>query len=171
MLIQGHRYARYFVLAWAAVLLGTSALGLSKWGLLPWNLITANGAQIGAVFEVVLLSFALGDRMNFERATRAGDMLARFGGEEFIALLSNTDVDGAVTVAERLREAVEGLDLVFEGRRVHVTVSQGVAGETPSDLNDPENLILRADEALYAAKGLGRNRVCRYWKNSPSTQS
>lgn len=67
---KGHRHARYFVLAWVALLAGTTALALGKFGVLPWNLITENGAQIGAVMEILLLSFALGDRINRERAKR-----------------------------------------------------------------------------------------------------
>lgn len=70
MWLNGSRHARYFVLAWFALLLGTAALALGKWGLLPWNVVVANGAQAGALAEVVLLSFALGDRIRQERARR-----------------------------------------------------------------------------------------------------
>ena len=291
---SGYRHARYYVMAWLALILGTMALALSKFGLLPWNAATANGAQIGAVMEVVLLSFALGDRINHERAerfqaqqkalaaaeeakaaqeelleakeaanqeleervrertreleqalekletvnqfleevsrtdqltglnnrhrfvrryheeyrrahrnqfpvsvilmdidhfkhfndtyghiagdeclkavsralsqvvSRAGDTLARYGGEEFIVLLSNTSMEGALVVAERLREAVSRLAMQFAGETVPVTISAGVADLTPPNLTNPEQLIQNADEALYAAKETGRNRVCRY---------
>lgn len=291
---SGYRHARYFVMAWLALILGTTALALSKFGLLPWNVATANGAQIGAVMEVVLLSFALGDRINHERAerfqaqqkalaaaeeakeaqeelleakeaanqeleervkertreleqalekletvnqfleevsrtdqltglnnrhyfvrryheeykrahrnqypvsvilmdidyfksfndtyghiagdeclkavsgtlaqevSRAGDALARYGGEEFIVLLSNTSMEGAVVVAERLREKVAALALQFDGETIPVTISVGVADLVPPNLTNPEQLIQNADDALYAAKEQGRNRVCRY---------
>ena len=291
MLARGFRHARYFVLAWLALLVGTTALSLSKFGLLPWNPVVANGAQIGAVIEVILLSFALGDRINQERAarfqaqqdalnaseqaqmaqqqlisakesanrelearvaertrelekamarletvnrfledvsntdqltklnnrhyfvkryheeyrraqrhgdtisvimldidhfkhfndtyghlagdqclvavakalsdciSRAGDSLARFGGEEFIVLLTHTDLDGAHTVAERLRQAVEAIELELEEQTVSVTISLGVASIVPNSPDHPEQLIQTADEALYSAKQQGRNRV------------
>ena len=294
MWLKGYRHARYFVLAWLALILGTLALALSKFGVLPWNRMTANGAQIGAVMEVVLLSFALGDRINHERAerfqaqqraltaaeeaktaqeelleakeaanqeleervrerthelehalekletanqflegvsrtdqltslnnrhhfvhrhhdeyrrahrnqyplsvilmdidhfkwfndtyghiagdeclkavsealahgvSRADDTLARYGGEEFIVLLSNTTKEGAIVVAERLRKSVAELVLQFAGQTVPVTISVGVADLIPADLTNPEQLIQNADDALYAAKEQGRNRVCRY---------
>lgn len=293
MLARGFRHARYFVLAWLALLVGTTALSLSKFGILPWNPIIANGAQIGAVVEVILLSFALGDRINQERAarfqaqqevlaaseraqlaqkelitakesanrqleervaertrelekamarleavnrfledvsntdqltklnnrhyfvkryheeyrraqrhgdtisvimldidhfkhfndtyghlagdqclvavanelrssiSRAGDTLARFGGEEFIVLLTHTNINGATTVAERLRKAVAAIELKLEQQSVSVTISLGVASIVPSTPDNPEQLIQCADEALYDAKQQGRNRVAR----------
>ena len=277
---RGHHHARYFVMAWLAWMLGVSILALSKFGVLPYNVVTANGAQLGAVLKAVLLSFGLGDRINQERAgrlqaqeelleakesanqelearvkartseletalqkletvnqfleevsntdqltglanrhcfvqryheeykrahrhqypvsiilmdidyfkwfndtyghiagdeclktvskalsrqvTRAGDVLARYGGEEFIVLLNGTSLEGACTLAERLREEVAKLTLHFDGDTVPVTVSLGVADQSPRNLTHSEQLIQNADDALYAAKEQGRNRVCRY---------
>ena len=87
---------------------------------------------------------------------RPSDLLARFGGEEFVVLLPDTDAAGAVEVAERMRGLVAARDQ-GDGRRV--TVSIGTAtlwADTPST---PEELIATADMALYAAKRDGRNRV------------
>lgn len=88
---------------------------------------------------------------------RTVDMLARWGGEEFLILLSDTDADAAVTIAERLRKAVSGTMFpVGSVGSIALTVSIGVAVPVSSDLRD---LLRRADEALYAAKTHGRNRV------------
>jgi diguanylate cyclase (GGDEF)-like protein/PAS domain S-box-containing protein len=88
---------------------------------------------------------------------RTVDMLARWGGEEFLILLSDTDADAAVTIAERLRKAVsEAMFPVGSVGSIALTVSIGVAVPVSSDLRD---LLRRADEALYAAKTHGRNRV------------
>ncbi len=96
------------------------------------------------------------------QVTRAGDVLARYGGEEFIVLLNGTALEGACTLAERLRDEVAQLTLHFDGATVPVTVSLGVADQIPQSLNHSEQLIQNADDALYAAKEHGRNRVCRY---------
>ena len=91
------------------------------------------------------------------RAIRGGDTLYRYGGEEFLALLSEQSLDGAARAGERLRVAVEALGLEHpEGR---VTVSAGVAGPGDGTSGSPEELIEPADQALYRAKELGRNRV------------
>jgi diguanylate cyclase (GGDEF)-like protein/PAS domain S-box-containing protein len=90
---------------------------------------------------------------------RRTDLVGRLGGEEFAALLPDTDLDGALHLAERLRWALACLPLPLEeGRKVALTVSIGV---TPFFAADSEvNVILiRADQALYRAKQTGRNRV------------
>lgn len=91
---------------------------------------------------------------------RPSDMLARFGGEEFIALLPSTPVQGATLVAERLRQAVaDSVILACDGSPLPaVTVSLGIA--TWRVPQDGAALIAAADAALYRAKRQGRNRVC-----------
>lgn len=86
---------------------------------------------------------------------RAGDQVARYGGEEFAALLPETDAQGAASIAERMRQAVEGLET--EGGRV--TVSFGVASVVASDRLTQNSLVAAADAALYDAKRAGRNAV------------
>jgi len=93
-----------------------------------------------------------------EHHLRRADEAARFGGEEFALILPHTEEAGAVRLAERVQAAVEKAQLVFEGARLSVTVSLGVA-VWPSDGADEEALIAVADRALYAAKQAGRNRV------------
>jgi diguanylate cyclase (GGDEF)-like protein len=86
---------------------------------------------------------------------RAGDQVARYGGEEFATMLPETDSEGAVSIAERMRQAVEGLET--EGGRV--TVSFGVATTVATDRSSPNALVAAADAALYEAKRAGRNVI------------
>ncbi len=89
--------------------------------------------------------------------TRDSDVVFRYGGEEFIILLSNTRLDGAAFLAERIREAVEQLSVGFDDTKFTITVSLGVAS-----LDEQENrvrLLEKVDRALYESKEGGRNRV------------
>jgi diguanylate cyclase (GGDEF)-like protein len=92
------------------------------------------------------------------RHLRKGDLAARYGGEEFAVILPAADEAGAVHMAERVRQAVEKNQTIFEGARLSVTASFGV-GVWPSDGKDADALLAAADRALYAAKQAGRNRV------------
>ena len=94
----------------------------------------------------------------FEGRLRKGDQAARFGGEEFVAILPGADEAGALHLADRIRSAVQQSELVFEGARLSVTISLGAA-VWPQDGQDEETLLASADRALYAAKQAGRNRV------------
>jgi diguanylate cyclase (GGDEF)-like protein len=86
---------------------------------------------------------------------RASDFAARYGGEEFLILLPDTDRTGAVELAEKLRRSVERTELREIGS---LTASFGVAS-LPDDAGEPDQLLRKADRALYAAKARGRNRV------------
>lgn len=92
---------------------------------------------------------------------RPKDLAARWGGEEFVCLLPNTNTKGAQNVAEALREAVQNLSIPHESSPVNevVTVSVGVVSSNPMDENSFDNLLRQADEALYQAKETGRNRI------------
>ena len=97
--------------------------------------------------------------------SRPGDLAARYGGEEFVVVLPETDVKGAVVVAEKIRTQIEQLAIPHEFSSVAnvVTVSIGVATCLCADPdNDQHNLLTHADEALYAAKQRGRNQVQVY---------
>jgi diguanylate cyclase (GGDEF)-like protein len=96
-----------------------------------------------------------------DKKRRPGDVAARYGGEELVVLLPGTDVVGAITVAENIRAAIEDLELKHTGNITgHVTVSAGVEAFVPVRYeSEPVDLIKAADQALYRAKSLGRNRV------------
>ncbi|MEM9555060.1 MAG: GGDEF domain-containing protein [Acidobacteriota bacterium] len=89
---------------------------------------------------------------------REGDLCCRYGGEEFTVLLEDTDGLAALQLAERLRAAVEDLHLIYEGRHIPLSLSLGVASFPELYIKTPSELLLLADEALYAAKKAGRNR-------------
>jgi diguanylate cyclase len=90
------------------------------------------------------------------RAIRGDDLAFRYGGEEFLLLLPDTDLAGAHHVAERVRRAVvEDIDSDLPP----FTISGGIAVSEPADGRDPQRVLRRADAALYRAKRGGRNRV------------
>jgi two-component system, cell cycle response regulator len=107
--------------------------------------------------------------MVITRALRAGDVAARFGGEEFAAFLLDADLAQGIVAAERVRAAVaaHAFPAARHGageaapRTHHITISIGVAS-FPDDARDPIELMEMADSALYRAKGMGRNCVCTY---------
>jgi diguanylate cyclase (GGDEF)-like protein len=99
----------------------------------------------------------------FHRVVRTNDLAARTGGEEFAILLEDTDLEGAWSVAERLRALVAEQQLPVAGERVSVTISLGIAA-FPQDANSMEKLVSCADQALYDAKAKGRNRTV-VWQN------
>ena len=92
---------------------------------------------------------------------RYTDVLARYGGDEFIVLLPETPPAGALEVAGRIRDAVAGAPLDLDGQHVTCTVSIGVASH-PRDGNNLDALVARADRAMYQAKQAGRNRVVQF---------
>lgn len=100
-------------------------------------------------------------KMLNEVMKRPGDLLTRYGGDEFAIILPKTDFEGAVVVAERLRAQIEGLEISHTGSLIadHVTISLGVATIWPALEAAPEALIQAADQALYRAKQGGRNQV------------
>lgn len=87
---------------------------------------------------------------------RQEDVFARYGGEEFILLMPQTHADGAIILAERIRSRIAEQVDFFDGKRILATVSIGVSTITSGTL---EQLIEQADQALYQAKRLGKNRV------------
>lgn len=90
--------------------------------------------------------------------SRAGDLVARWGGEEFVLALHATPLEGAMVLAERQRAALEALEIIGpEGRRIAITASFGVALLSPDD--SIESVVDRADRSMYFAKSSGRNRV------------
>jgi len=90
---------------------------------------------------------------------REEDTLARVGGEEFVVSSPYTNRLAAIVLAERLRKAVESLEIQFEGNTIPVTISIGIAMQ-PQDGDALDTLLAAADERLYTAKNAGRNRFC-----------
>ncbi|HEY7407648.1 MAG TPA: diguanylate cyclase [Gemmatimonadaceae bacterium] len=95
-------------------------------------------------------------------SAREIDKVGRYGGEEFIVLLPGTVLDAAVTFAERTRQQVESHTFTFEGGSIRRTMSCGVAAIPHPRIGHREALVKAADDALYVAKELGRNRVVRF---------
>lgn len=89
---------------------------------------------------------------------RKSDVTCRYGGEEFLVILPNTALLGAAVAAEKLRKVVEDRKIIFDGRTIPITISLGVAA---FDFHKEkyQETVARADGALYAAKGQGRNQV------------
>ena len=93
--------------------------------------------------------------------SRPGDVVARIGGEEFAFLLPQTDLSGALSVAEQIRERILALNLPHEASPVasHVTLSFGVSSSELASVSSPADLIRTSDMALYEAKRCGRNQI------------
>jgi len=91
-------------------------------------------------------------------AIRPGDRLGRWGGEEFVALLTSAAAADGAIVAERLRQAVRGKPIAVDGAVVQVTVSIGLAALRP-EAPTLDHLLGRADAAMYSAKTGGKDRV------------
>ncbi|AMK10007.1 sensor domain-containing diguanylate cyclase [Pseudodesulfovibrio indicus] len=90
---------------------------------------------------------------------RTTDLCARYGGEEFVVLLPHTSEEAAWKLAERVRTAIEGCSFHFDGKDFAITASIGVASVEGSSLTTDDDLVIKADKALYQAKNNGRNMV------------
>lgn len=90
---------------------------------------------------------------------RQGDLVCRYGGEEFVVIMPDTGLEGGKAACERLREMVEEYPFEYEASQFQVTISIGIAAHSGSKDQSPMDLIKKADDALYAAKNAGRNRV------------
>src|SRR5690606_20066603 len=96
-----------------------------------------------------------------QESAREVDMIGRYGGEEFIAILPGADESAAARFAERVRKAVEEHTFADNGKEIRMTLSAGVASSGGADLAPPDELIRLADRALYKAKDSGRNCIVR----------
>lgn len=92
-----------------------------------------------------------------QATSRCADMTFRYGGEEFCVLLNKTDMAGAKIIAERLRATIADLSCIYENNEIPITISVGIATHCGDETRD--QLIRRADQALYEAKRNGRNRI------------
>jgi diguanylate cyclase (GGDEF)-like protein len=108
-----------------------------------------------------------GDRLliklvrSIQTELRDTDILARYGGDEFVVLLPEATVAGALDVAERIREAVRNMILEFDGEFINITVSMGIA-TYPKDGRTLDGLVDMADKGMYKAKMAGRDKVMQF---------
>ena len=96
-----------------------------------------------------------------KNSVRACDAVFRYGGEEFVVILTETECETAVAIAERMREHIESHTLAYGLETINITASLGVSTLRGDD--SVHSLVRRADEAMYQAKRSGRNRVCVDW--------
>jgi len=94
-----------------------------------------------------------------QKALRTSDVICRYGGEEFVVLLPQTDLDGSAVVAEEIRKKVEQTVLKIEKNSIKFTISLGVSEVNFEKEHSIEQTLNRADDAMYASKNSGRNRV------------
>ncbi|MNI01459.1 Response regulator PleD [compost metagenome] len=104
--------------------------------------------------DQVLIGFA----RDLESCLRHSDIVCRWGGEEFIVLLKDTDGKTGLMIAEKIRQHVEEQRYAYNSKALHVTVSIGLTTQQPDDTL--HSLLSRADHAMYRAKQTGRNRTC-----------
>ena len=102
---------------------------------------------------------------------RSSDMVARYGGEEFTIVLRESSLDFAIEIASSIQKALYAANIAHTGSEAEdrVTLSMGIAIQTPNNNSVLSTLIYRADEALYRAKKAGRNRYYVYQPDDDST--
>ncbi len=120
--------------------------------------------HLGGDFVLIELASFIGSLL------RDSDLLGRYGGEEFGIILPDTELDGAVEVAERICAAVAEHPMLFNQQTIRASVSIGVAAFQPTQHLLHDDLIRCADMALYNAKRNGRNRVCSFLSGETSYQ-
>jgi len=92
---------------------------------------------------------------------RKEDVVARYGGEELVVILPETNKVNTIIKAERIRKKIQDMSLIFDGKKIQVSVSGGIA-TFPQDATEANKLIQCADQALYRAKAEGKNQICLY---------
>jgi len=100
--------------------------------------------------------------------TRTGDLIGRYGGEEFICILPGTSASAAKEIAETIRQEVKKQELTINGQQAPITISIGVSSATGDSKLSGRSLIIQADKALYGAKDAGRDQTCHYESMSGS---
>jgi two-component system, cell cycle response regulator len=120
---------------------------------------------------------AAGDQMlrsiatTLESGLRSGDVVCRFGGDEFLIIVPGTGVLDAARIADRLRLQVEKNQVQWESHALSVTITIGIATWPMDLISNPEEMVGFADRALYGAKEKGRNQVAAWVNNSPKLLS
>lgn len=97
---------------------------------------------------------------------RLSDLVARYGGEEFGIILPETNLEGAITLIERLREGLYGLPIQYDGQKLsNITLSFGIASCSSGETISKKDFMQKADDTLYRAKRNGRNEFCFFGSN------
>jgi len=119
----------------------------------------AGDAVLRAVAEII------------KNSVREVDLAGRWGGEEIALLFPLTDLAGALVACERLRKEVEDVVVDFEGMKLKITLSIGIAtfDKNGEEVDNADILVALADSAMYLAKGRGKNRIAHYLELSPET--
>ena len=118
------------------------------------NVNDTYGHKIG---DIVIINIA----SIIQTISRKSDIVSRWGGEEFLILLPNTDIEGALIISQKIRTQVENSSLnISNGEKLISTISIGISQINTKNDKDVEDAINRADTALYEAKENGRNKVC-----------
>jgi len=109
------------------------------------------GHQIG---DQVLIKVA----QVIKTQSRNVDIPCRYGGEEFCVILPHTNAKGAMAFGERIRKIIEKINIHYENQVIHITISGGISSKQEHGVISPEDMIKKADQALYSSKENGRNR-------------
>jgi diguanylate cyclase (GGDEF)-like protein len=165
---SGHRFRERALRDWLTGV-GNRALLLERLD----ELVTRSAPTLSALVFVDLDGFKevndrqghlAGDRVlksiadRIRAVARAGDTVVRWGGDEFLVLLEDVTHDAAVAVAHRIREAASE-PVLYHGQELQVSASVGLAYRRPEDPSPADDLLRRADAAMYQAKAAGRDRV------------
>jgi diguanylate cyclase (GGDEF)-like protein len=115
--------------------------------------------RINDTFGHLVGSHALAEMAQvFRRILRETDVVGRYGGDEFVIVLPETPLNGAMVIAERIRKKVEDYEFIAQNLSIRLTVSLGVAN-CPKHTLTAEGLIKKADAAMYRAKELSKNSI------------
>ena len=147
-------FTEIFAREWDAMVRRREQLSLLVMDLDKFKLVNDTYGHLAG--DAVLVEFA----RRAKSVLRSGELLARFGGEEFAVLCSSASPAEAAVVGERIRAVVAADPVTFDSLTIPVTVSIGVAGATHESNLTRAALIEQADQALYQAKHQGRNQVC-----------
>ena len=129
------------------------------------NLKTVNDTYGHKAGDKLILTIA----STIQDCLRTSDIICRYGGDKFVALLPQLPSYKAIETAERLRNAIENTSFDVDGKKVTTTVSIGIA-TYPDEVSIAEELLEKADETLYESKRAGRNTVISYAKLKPESK-